>query len=416
MTDGLFKYIAASKTAFHAAHEAAKMLDEAGFLRIGLNTDIPLKNGRGYYVMRGMSSIIAFRAGDGPFMITAAHSDSPSFKLKETAEIRSGSAVTLNSEKYGGMIMSTWFDRPLGIAGRAVFSTENGVEQKLFDIENAAIIPSLAIHLNRDANNGCKYNAQKDMNALFSLTGKTVNEAICTSCGKNTSEFISADVYLYNAELPKTFGAEGEFFAAPRIDDLESAYIALKAFIDASPARCTAVFCLFDSEEVGSSTNEGADSDFLARTLSLLNGVEKRLDSSMMLSIDNAHAFHPNYPEKYDPQNRVYLGGGVVIKHSANRKYSTDALSSAIFTKICEKAGARVQHFSNRSDVPGGSTLGNISSTHVSVLTADIGLCQLAMHSACETASTADADDMYRAVKQFYSTSLCIDGEKADIF
>ena len=410
MINQLFKYINESPTAYHAVKNATDILEAEGFTRLDEGEDWALEEGKGYYITRSLSSLIAFRAHSGPFMITAAHGDSPCFRIKQHPYIKKEGCITLNTERYGGMILSGWLDRPLSAAGQALFRTADGITAKLFDIRREiAVIPSLAIHLNREVNEGYKYNAQKDMLPLFSSDGEEsgLNALICEACGEKESALISCDAFLYNRQPACIFGKKGEFIGAPRLDDLESAYIALRSFIDAAPAENTPVYCLFDNEEVGSGTRQGADSSFLWDTLSRLKGnYSQKLASGMLISIDNAHAFHPNYPEKYDPADRVFLNGGVALKHSANRKYTTDALSDALFSEIAKKAGARVQHFSNRSDVPGGSTLGSISGTHVSICSADIGFPQLAMHSAFETAGVSDVEDMSKAVKAFYQTVL----------
>ena len=374
-----------------------------------------------YFVTRNRSSVIALtipQAGFAPFQIVSSHSDSPTFKLKPASEEAVlGQYVRLNVERYGGMIMSTWFDRPLSIAGRAIVREGGKLATKLVDLgRDAVLIPNMPIHFNREINDGYKYNAQVDLLPVYgdaSAKGGLCAE-IAGLCGAQESDVLACDLFLYARTPGSIWGANGEFFSCPRIDDLECAYTSLKAFLAAEGAQHINVCAIFDNEEVGSGSKQGADSTFLSDVLSraaaALGASDAQLraavTASFMLSADNAHAVHPNHPEKYDADNRTFMNGGVVIKHNANQKYTTDAVSDAIFSEICAKAGVPVQHFSNRSDVLGGSTLGNIANTHLSMNTVDIGLAQLAMHSSYETAGTKDVSYMITALKAFYETEI----------
>lgn len=417
----VINFIDKSPTAFQAAANIAAELEASGYVRLSEAEKWDIKPGGKYYVRRNMSSVIAICLPNNPqirgFMMIASHSDSPCLKIKPNPEITvGGEYVKLNVEKYGGMICSTWFDRPLSIAGRVVLNTDNGIKTMLVDFDkNIAIIPSLAIHLGSNKDSGC--NVQKDMlplicggdNAAFS---KLLKEAVGADISDD--DILGADLFLYNNEGGAVIGADNEFFSAPRIDDMECAYISLKAFIESQPTDCAKVCCIFDNEEVGSGTKQGAKSDFLYNTIYRIAdavGMSKTdfmqsLASSFMLSADNGHALHPNYEEKACPTNRPVLNGGVVIKYNAQQKYTTDAVSEAIFKKICNSAHIPYQEYANRSDIPGGSTLGNLSGEHISINTVDIGIAQLAMHSCYETAGVKDVVYMKDAMRRFYETEL----------
>ena len=315
------------------------------------------------------------------------------------------------------MIMSSWFDRPLSIAGRVLVKEGSSLTTKLVDLDrDALIIPNMPIHFNREVNDGYKYNAQVDLLPLFGgkdCKGKLKAE-IAKAAGVEESAIVAQDLFLYARQPGVTFGANDEFFCCPRIDDLECAYTSTAAFLESEAKGHINVLAVFDNEEVGSSSKQGADStlmtDVFARVGAALGAsdseIRAAIAASFMASADNAHAVHPNHPEKYDAQNRTFMNGGVVIKHNANQKYTTDAVSNAIFSTICEMAGVPVQHFANRSDVLGGSTLGNIANNHASMNTVDIGLAQLAMHSAYETAGKKDVAYMVDALKCFYATDV----------
>lgn len=426
VTRELLDYIHRSPTAFQAVENTAAKLRDAGFICLSEQKDIALNRGGRYYITRNASSLIAFTLPEAVpigFMVTASHSDSPTFKLKPSYELESGGMLKLDSERYGGMILSSWLDRPLSLAGRAIVRTDSGIASTPFDLDrDIAVIPNTAIHLNRAINDGYRYDPARD---LFPLAGEASDRGkltalISESIGCQPDELLSFDAYLYNRTPGTLFGLDNEFFASPRIDDLQSAYATLMAFLKAQSSTHVTIYCLFDNEETGSTSRQGAASPFFKDVLSLiadslsLSGVElnRMLASSMMLSADNAHALHPNHPELSDPLNAPRMNNGVVIKYNANQKYTTDALSAAIFSEICAKAGVPVQTYANRSDLPGGSTLGNIASTQIAMLSVDIGLAQLAMHSSYETAGTADTLYMIRAVQEFYTTDLRVDSDR----
>ena len=377
-----------------------------------------LAEGGKYFVIRGGTSIIAFRykSSAAGFMICASHSDSPSFKLKVTPEAV-GAYSRLEVEKYGGMIYYSWFDRPLSLAGRLVLRTEEGIETKLVNIDrDFAVIPSVAIHMNRAVNDGYKFNPAQDLLPLVGSadTKGSVMRELANAAGVCEKDIISHDIYLYNREEGKTFGVNNEYIISPRIDNLECAFASMKAFISADESDSIPLLAVFDNEEVGSETKQGAASSFFYDTLSRIAGdsLLPKLKNSFMVSADNAHAKHPNHPELADADNAPLLNGGIVIKWNSNQRYATDGVSSAVFQSICDRCGAKTQTFYTRADMMSGSTLGSISNTKVSVSTVDIGLPQLAMHSATEEAGAMDICEMVKALKEFYSTSITVDGDK----
>ena len=421
---GLMAFIDASPTAFHAVTNIRGALLEAGFLPLKERAVWRLTPGKAYFVTRNLSSIIAFRVpakGFEHFQIVAAHSDSPCFKLKPSFERSGNGYVTLNVEKYGGMLMSTWMDRPLSIAGRLIVRGPGGLETRLTRLEgDAALIPNMPIHFNRDANDGVALNPQVDMLPVIASEGSggALRARLEALCGEG-EEIAGADLFLYNRDRARVWGMNEEFIAAPRLDDLECAYAGLRARVTAKPSEHIDLLAVFDNEEVGSGTRQGADSTFLEETLRRIASslgaapqvYEAALSRSFMVSADNAHAVHPNHADKYDQENRAFMNGGVVVKFNAAQKYTSDGLSAAVFETICRRAGVPTQRFANRSDVPGGSTLGNIANTHVSMPTVDIGLAQLAMHSAMESAGAQDLDHMVNAMRAFHETELDVRGD-----
>ena len=418
MNKKLFDYIKKAPTAYHACANSAKILEEKGYIRLFEGEKWNLEAGKGYYAERNGSSLIAFRMPVGKpscFMITAAHGDSPCFKIKENAEIADSNYLRLSVERYGGMLCSTWLDRPLSIAGRVVVKSEDGLEIKLFDLgAPCALIPNVAIHMNRQANDGMSYNAAVDMLPLFGEAAEKGKyyTMVAEAAGVNKEDIISTDAFLYNADD----GIEwGEFISAPRIDDLQCAFSALEAFTASKSCDgVMPVYALFDNEEVGSGTKQGAASTFLYDVLSRATKASGGDDedyfcavaNSFMVSCDNGHAIHPNHPEHADKNHNVVMNKGVVIKYNANQKYTSDALSSAVMKVVCNAAGVPYQLYCNRADMAGGSTLGNIANTQVSLNTVDIGLAQLAMHSAFETAGAKDTEYMVRALCEFYSRDM----------
>lgn len=423
LTEELIEFIHASPSRYHAIAEIARRLDEAGYTRLSENKAWSLEAGHGYYVIRAQSSLIAFRTPESGkyigYNISASHSDSPCFKLKETSECTRAEYIGVNTEQYGGSILSTWLDRPLSVAGRLVCHTEDGIKTHLVNVDrDLLLIPNVAPHMNRQINSGYEYNLAVDMTPLIS-TGKTtgtLDRIIAEAAGVDADSVIGSDLYLYNRTAASVWGADGEFFSSRAIDDLQCAYTALRGFISAKPRENCAVYCCFDNEEVGSATKQGAASTFLYDTLRSIaadEGEEQfriRLASSFLLSCDNAHAIHPNHPEYSDRQNHPVMGGGVVLKFNANQRYTTDGVSAAFIDHLCRGNSIPLQHYANRSDIVGGSTLGSIATTRVSVNSADVGLAQLAMHSSYETASTNDSAAMARLNEAFFSSGLIADG------
>ena len=416
--NGLFEFIKSSPDAYHAVNSVKEMLDKEGYTELYESERWKLAVDGKYYVIRNGSSIIAFRTVKDArgFMITASHSDSPSFRVKTTAETV-GAYTRLEVEKYGGMIYYTWLDRPLSVAGRVVVKTQNGVKTRLVDLDTDLLtIPSLAIHLNRGVNDGAKFNPAKDLLPLYTMDGGKGDlvTTIADELSVSPSDILSHDLFLYNRDEGKRIGKNGEFILCPRLDDLGCVYASTVAFLNSSATGSLPVLAVFDNEEVGSETKQGAASTFLRDTLARITGSEASLavalENSFMVSADNAHAKHPSSPEMSDPDNAPVLNGGIVIKYNANQRYTTDGLSDAIFRSICERAGVKVQTYCNRADLPGGSTLGSISNTRVSVSTVDIGLPQLAMHSANETAGAEDVDAMIAALTELYSSSIAKKG------
>ena len=417
----LFDFIQQSPSCFHVIENVKKQLTEQGFEELCENKNWQIKEGGKYFVTRNLSSVIAFKVPTKNFKsfhIVASHSDSPTFKIKDHPEqVVKGKYVQLNTERYGGMIYSTWFDRPLSIAGRALVKTETGVATKLLNIDrDLLVIPNLAVHMDRTVNDGMKYNPQVNLLPLYgdAASKDTFNKLVAEACGTAEENIISTDLFLYNRTAPTVWGAHNEYMSCAKLDDLECAFSSLKAFLKGENSQSVSVCAIFDNEEVGSSTKQGANSTFMYDILHRINENQGRTEeqyhtavaSSFMLSADNAHALHPNHPAISDPTNPVYLNEGIVIKHNANQKYTTDAVSSAIFQKMCEEKNVPYQHFVNRSDVAGGSTLGNIANTHVSLNTVDIGMAQLAMHSSYETAGVLDLDYMIAGMEAFYNSAV----------
>ena len=417
-TEKLLDFIEKSPTAFQAVDEMQKRLTENGFEVLSEKEYWKLVPGGKYLVTRNNSALIAFCIPEKEsrvFHIMASHSDSPSFKIKENPEIKvDNSYVKLNVEKYGGMLMAPWFDRPLSVAGRVIIRRNGGLKEKLINIKrDLVMIPNLAIHMNREANNGVAYNPQKDLLPLFAAgnTDRTLLEIIAEQTGIKKEDIISHDLFLYNRMPGTIWGADKEFVSSARLDDLQCAFASMEGLLRAQNHESIAVHCVMDNEEVGSGTKQGAASTFLKDTLLRINmGLGRTyeeylmtLAGSFMVSADNAHALHPNYTDKTDPTNHPVLNKGIVIKFNANQKYCTDAVSAAIFKELCTKAGVPYQTFVNCSDIAGGSTLGNISNTQVPMNTVDIGLPQLAMHSPYETAGVKDTEYLVRAAEELFA-------------
>ena len=423
MIHQLFDFIQCSPTASHTAATVRAMLVQAGFTQLLESQPWDLQPGGRYYTTRGMSSLIAFqvpKADFHGFSVIAPHGDSPCFKVKESPELRvDGQYTKLNTEVYGGMQLALWTDRPLSVAGRLAVRTENGVKGVLCDIRrDLLLIPGVAIHMNRGVNEGVKLDPQKDTLPLLGGSQADLKKLVAENAGVAPEDILSWDLYLYSRAQGTVFGAEKEFLAAPRLDDLECVFAAAKAFLAGENRENVTVLSLFDNEETGSLTRQGADSPFLSEVLeriSLSCGKSREehlraIASGFMLSADNAHAVHPDSPEKSDPTNRCYLNGGVVVKHSP--RYASDALTAGLFQRICQKAGVPVQVYYNNSKIPGGGTLGNLSGSHVALPTVDLGLAQLSMHSPYETAGAKDLDYMVWAMQAFYESVITQTGRE----
>lgn len=421
--DALLGFLSEGKTPFHAVAACEKRLTDAGFTPLSEGDAWNLTPGAGYYVTRNRSSILAFRAPRDElrgFMIAASHTDSPTFRVKHepTAGV-AGGLLRLNVEGYGGMILSSWLDRPLTLAGRLTVREGEAIKTKLVFVDrDLCVIPSVAIHLNREVNKGCAYNPAIDLQPLLGTEGGDLLAAVADAAGVARDAILSFDLSLCDRSPGVVFGLANEFFSSPRIDDLECVFGTLAGFLSADVPKNGVVplFCAFDNEETGSGTRQGAASDFLSSAVARIARAagkepERLYPSSFLVSADNAHARHPNHPELSDGANAPDLNRGIVIKHAASQKYATDAVSDAIFSEICRRAGAPVQHFQNRSDIPGGSTLGNISTAQLPINSVDIGLPQLAMHSARETAGVSDFEALVLAMTRFFSSAVVCDGD-----
>ena len=416
----MLDFIQKSVSPYHATEELKKMLDAAGYTELCESEEWNLARGGRYYVSRNLSSIIAFRLPEADpvsFMMAASHSDSPTFKIKDQTEMTSPAYVRLNVERYGGMICSTWLDRPLSVAGKIMVKDGNRLYAKTVCVDrDLLMIPNVAIHMNRNANDGFAFKANVDMVPLLGDENAkgSFRRIIADAAQVAEESIVSTDLFLVNRAHGTVWGANLEYVSAPRLDDLECAYTTMRGFIEADATDAIPVCAVLDNEEVGSTTKQGANSTFLTDVLDRIAeelGISRSrfcrmLAASFLVSADNAHAVHPNHPEFSDPTNKVYMNRGIVIKYNASQKYTTDSVSDAIFSRICDKAGVTTQRYTNRADMPGGSTLGNIANTHVSVNTVDIGLAQLAMHSSYETAGVADIESMILAMTTFFASSL----------
>ena len=424
----LMDFLDSSVTMFHAINECEKVLQRSGFTYLPENEKWNINKGK-YYTKRNSSSLIAFdiAEGDYHFQISAAHSDSPTFKLKDRPVIEANGYLKLNVEGYGGMINATWLDKPLTLAGRVMVNTDKGIETKLLHIDrDLLIIPNVPIHFNREINKGFAFNNQVDMLPILSagnLKEDNFDNILAKELGIEAEAILAKDLYLVNRQKAAIIGFDNELISSGRLDDLECVYTSLRGFVEAENKNHINVFAVFDNEEVGSVTKQGAMSTFLASTLDRVNtalGKSKEeyyraIAKSILISCDNAHAVHPNHPELFDVKNRPVLNQGIAIKESANQKYTTDAFSRAILKKILEKKNIPYQTFANRSDIAGGSTLGNLSNTVVSMNAVDIGLPQLAMHSAYETAGAKDVGYAFETLKAFFEANIDIKDDKVAI-
>lgn len=417
-TQNLIGFIEKSTDCYHAVKTVCERFEGEGFVRLREDERWTIAENGKYYVVRNDSSVIAFKTGRRDyksFLICASHTDSPCFKLKSSFEISSENMVKLSVEGYGGMIMSSWLDRPLSVCGRVVTAENGKIQSRLVNIDrDLLVIPSLAIHMSRDINKGYEFNVKRDMCPLAGEKDGALMDIVAENAGVDREDIKGFDLSLYNCQCGTVIGTNNEFFCAPRIDDLQCVFSTLEGFLKSDSENTIPVFAAFDNEEVGSGTKQGAKSGFLRDTLERINAAlggdsedyKRAVAQSFMLSCDNAHALHPNHADKSDACNRVYMNGGIVIKYNANQRYTTDAVSEAVVKYVCERANVPYQMYANRSDIPGGSTLGNLSNEKVSLNTADVGLAQLAMHSAYETAGARDTTYMIDFVKTFYESDL----------
>ena len=422
----LLDFIQNSPSVYHMIAGQKQRLLAAGYTQLLESEAWELRPGEKYFLTRNGSAIAAFRVPEGPFrgfMIMASHSDSPALKVKEHPEITvEGTYRKLNVELYGGALLAPWFDRPLSVAGRLFLRTAEGVRPCLVDAgRDLVLIPSLAIHMNREVNAGYEYRVQRDLLPLYGgAEARDLTALLAREAGADPADVLDHDLFVYDRQAPSIWGAEREFLSSPRLDDTQCAFASLTGFLESEGGESLPVHVVFDNEEIGSSTRQGADSTLLADTLRRITaglGLDERtylekLSQSFLLSADNAHAMHPNYPDKCDPVNRPRLGGGVVLKYSGSQKYTTDGASGAIARVLAEKAGIRLQTFANHSDIPGGTTLGNISVRHVAVRSADVGIAQLAMHAPYETCGCGDTADLTALARTLFASSLCETGEE----
>ena len=453
----LLDFIRSSPSCYHAIDNIRRKLIEKGYIELFEGEDWSVEVGGKYFVARNSSSIIAFRIPErvvGGFMVVASHSDSPTFRVKPNPELSGPeNYVRLNTERYGGMILDSWFDRPLSVAGRIMVRENGRIVEKLVSVDDdLLIIPHVAIHMLK-SNDGIVYNPAQDLVPLFGLAGPdekpqgSLMKIVAEAAGVDPDNILSHDLFLVNRQRQSVWGRSKEFISSPKLDDLQCAFSAFEAFTDSESDNLTnsghsiPVMFVADNEEVGSATMQGAGSTFLADTLlrvtsalevcgakcdcfgayctnsagNSIAAYRRMLASSMLLSADNAHAVHPNHPELADPTHRPRLNGGVVIKYNAAQLYTTDSYSSAIFLEMCKKAGVPTQMFCNRSDIRGGSTLGSISNTKVPLHAVDIGVAQLAMHSSYETCGAFDTGHMINAMKEFFSSSILVKNGSVEI-
>ena len=430
MIKRLLSFLDASPVNFLAVKNLTEELQQHGYRRIDTTEALgTVKAGDKFFVTKNDSSIYAFQIGRKPlaetgFHMICAHCDSPTFRIKPHAEIDcEGGIVKLNTEVYGGPIMSTWFDRPLTLAGRVIVKSKDVMTPTtlLLHVKRPLLqISNLAIHFNRQVNDGVKLSRQKDVLPILGIINDELEKSnllmniILEELNKQQTvareDILDFDLYLADATPACTFGAHNEFISSGRLDDLSMCFAGLEALLASQPTDTTQVLAIFDNEETGSQTKQGAGSPFLSYMLKRIalaqGGTEEAyyqaVERAFMISADNAHAWHPNYSEKYDPTNHPMLGGGPVIKFNAAQKYASDAYSASVFAGLCKKAGVPCQRFVNHSDVAGGSTLGNILASSIPLRGVDMGNAILAMHSCRETGSTADHEFCVKVFTQFY--------------
>lgn len=422
----LMNFLDNSTCNFCAVNTIKNELNKAGFKELKLSDSWILGKGGKYYTTKNDSAIFAFAIGSEPlsengFKIIAAHSDSPCFRIKPNSEIKSENGIVkLNTEVYGGPILYTWFDRPLSISGRVILRSNSNLSPitKIIRIERPILlIPHLAIHFNRAVNEGNPLSKQKDMLPILGIFNSLMENdnillnIVSKELGVEINDILDFDLLLHDTQKSNLVGIHEEFISSGRLDDLSMVHAALVAMIEGTDNQSTRIMAIFDNEETGSGTKQGAASPVLKNILErinlALNGTMedfyRAIAKSFMISADNAHAFHPNYAEKYDPTNHPAIGAGPVIKINANCKYMSDAHSAAIFRSLCESAGSPYQYFVNHSDVAGGSTLGNILTSQIDIEGVDVGNALWAMHSVRETASVTDHCNMIKVMKYFFS-------------
>lgn len=418
LKEQLIDFINESPTAFNAVSNLKKNFLDNGFIELKEDKKFLLERGKNYFLVRNNSSLIAFKIGKDVnqycFKIVASHVDSPCFKIKPVSEGKTDIYNKINIEPYGGMINSTWLDRPLSVAGRVLLKENDKLIERIINIkEPFLMIPNLCIHFNRQINSGYAYNYAVDMQPIIGQDnqGNKLLDLLKEELKVYEEQILNYDLFTYNWEKGYLWGKNKEFISSPRLDDLECVFVSFKSFLESVDDKNIDVCVFFDNEEVGSTTNQGANSDFLFNTLKRINFALNydeedficSLASSYLISSDNAHAVHPNRNEMTDPNNKVYMNKGIVIKFNASQSYTTDGSSSGYIQDLCQKNHIPYQFFTNRADVRGGSTLGNISSTHLSIKAVDIGLAQLAMHSSFETAGSLDIEYLFELLKAFYN-------------
>ncbi|MDE7261102.1 MAG: M18 family aminopeptidase [Oscillospiraceae bacterium] len=420
--NGLLQFLDASPSRFHAVANLCRELEAAGYIRLSEGENQPMVPGGKYFVTRGGSALLAFRiprADFTGFMISASHSDAPTFRVKENAEMRDPeNYVRLNVERYGGMLCAPWLDRPLTVAGRVMVRSGDGIQARLVYVDkDLLMIPNVAIHMNRNANDGFKYDPKCDMVPLMGmgLEQGSFRAVVAQAAGCEPEDILGTDLCLCLRQKGLVWGASDEFVSAPRLDDLQCAWGCFRGFLAARESGSVPVYAIMDNEEIGSRTKQGAGGTFLIDWMKRICDAVGRerlsaISNSFLVSADNAHAVHPNHPEYADPTHRPMMNGGVVIKHGV--RYTTGGVACAVFSDLCQRAGVPTQHFANRSDLPGGGTLGLIANTHVSINAVDIGLAQLAMHSCFETAGVKDTGYLIQAMTAFYGASFREENER----
>ncbi len=419
-----------SHSQFQAVAQVERELRDAGFIRLKENSTWNLENNRFYYVIKNQSTIIAFKIPEiinvRSLNIVASHSDSPSLKVKPVSMIKDANYGRLNVEPYGGAILSTWLDRPLSVAGRVTVKENGDLINKLIDLQDyTVIIPNVPIHFNRQVNDGYKYNPQVDLIPMTSdcPEEKEIEKIIARKLNCEVEDILGTDLYLYDKVAAQVWGENGQFVSGQKIDNLESVFTSLEAFLRGYSSNSINIYAVFDNEEVGSATKQGAGSLFLRDVIDRIfasffysaSDVKAILGNSFLMSCDNAHAVHPNHPEYYDVENRVYMNKGVVLKNAARMSYISDSQSMAIVRQLAQRSDVPVQLFANRSDVRGGGTLGARAQTLVPISGADIGLAQLAMHSCYETAGSKDLDYMIDLLQEFYNSTIIMDETRVTI-